>query len=52
MVPPAVNDTRDAFEPTETKEGLDAVRHSAPMIVERPKSARQARKLLLMRIFA
>ena len=52
MDPPAVNDIRDTLEATEVKEALAAARVSTPIMVERLKSARQARKLLFMRIFA
>ena len=53
MDPPAVNDIRDCTsEATEVEEALAAARLSTPTMVERLKSARQARKLLFMRIFA
>jgi len=52
VVPPAANGTRDIFEAMETNEGLVVALRSAVTMVERPKSARQARKLLLIRTFA
>lgn len=50
MVPPVVNDMRDSLEAA--KDELVPAWKPAPAIVERPKSARQARPLLLMRMFA
>jgi len=52
VVPPSVNDMRDTLDAAGIKKGLIPARCPTPTMVERPKSARQARELLLMRMFA
>ena len=49
---PAVNDACEPFEICDSWDAMAAARVATPVMVERPKSARQASRSLLMRMFA
>ena len=49
---PAANDMSGPFEINDTWDAPAVVRVATPAMVERPKSARQALRSLLIRIFA
>ena len=49
---PAPNDTSGSPELNDTCDALAAARVATPVMVERPKSARQALRFLLIRMFA
>ena len=49
---PAANDMSGSFEINDTWDAPAAARVATPVMVERPKSTRQAFRSLLIRIFA
>jgi hypothetical protein len=49
---PGLNDMSGSSETSDTWDALAAARVATPVMVERPKSARQALRCLLIRIFA